>query len=194
MVLAALSQAIEARDPYTRGHSERVSLLAQAVARRLGWTSSRLGAVKIGALLHDVGKLNLDDAVLRKPGPLDEREFKEIKRHPLAGARLIRGIESLRPALPYILFHHERWDGSGYPTGRSREQSPLGARIVAVVDAFDAMISMRPYRRPLSVRRAVEEVADGAGTQFDPGVVRAFIGLWSEGELDRYLPYERLSA
>lgn len=194
MVLAALSQAIEARDPYTRGHSERVSLLAQAVARRLGWTSSRLGAVKIGALLHDVGKLNLDDAVLRKPGPLDEREFKEIKRHPLAGARLIRGIESLRPALPYILFHHERWDGSGYPTGRSREQIPLGARIVAVVDAFDAMISMRPYRRPLSVRRAVEEVADGAGTQFDPGVVRAFIGLWSEGELDRYLPYERLSA
>ncbi|HKF15478.1 MAG TPA: HD-GYP domain-containing protein [Gaiellaceae bacterium] len=194
MVLAALSQAIEARDPYTRGHSERVSVLAQALARRLGWKSSRLGAIKVGALLHDVGKLNLDDAVLRKPGPLDEREFREIKRHPLAGARLIRGIEAMRPALPYILFHHERWDGAGYPSGRSREQIPLGARIVAVVDAFDAMISMRPYRPPLPIRKAVEEVQNGAGTQFDPGVVRAFIGLWREGELDRFLPDERLSA
>jgi HD-GYP domain-containing protein (c-di-GMP phosphodiesterase class II) len=194
VVLAALSQAIEARDPYTRGHSERVSSLAQVVARRLGWKSSRLGAVRLGALLHDVGKLNLDDAVLRKPGPLDDREFGEIKRHPLAGARLIRGIHPLRPALPYILFHHERWDGAGYPTGRSREQIPLGARIVAVVDAFDAMISMRPYRPPLSVRAAVEEVRAGAGTQFDPGVVHAFLALWNEGELERFLPDERLTA
>jgi HD-GYP domain-containing protein (c-di-GMP phosphodiesterase class II) len=194
VVLAALSQAIEARDPYTSGHSERVSSLAQVVARRLGWKSSRLGAVKLGALLHDVGKLNLDDAVLRKPGPLDDREFGEIKRHPLAGARLIRGIEALRPALPYILFHHERWDGAGYPTGRSCEQIPLGARIVAVVDAFDAMISIRPYRPPLPVQAAIEEVHEGAGTQFDPGVVHAFLGLWSEGELNRFLPDERLSA
>ena len=194
MVLAALSQAIETRDPYTRGHSQRVSLLAQVVARRLGWKSARLGAVRLGALLHDVGKLNLDQAVLSKPGPLDEREFVEIKRHPLAGARLIRGFEALRPALPYILFHHERWDGAGYPTGRSREQIPLGARIVAVVDAFDAMISIRPYRSALPVRSAIAEVNDGAGTQFDPGVVRAFLAVWREGELDRFLPDERLSA
>ena len=194
MVLAALSQAIETRDPYTRGHSQRVSLLAQVVARRLGWRSARLGAVRLGALLHDVGKLNLDQAVLSKPGPLDEREFVEIKRHPLAGARLIRGFEALRPALPYILFHHERWDGAGYPTGRSREQIPLGARIVAVVDAFDAMISIRPYRAALPVRSAIAEVNDGAGTQFDPGVVRAFLAVWREGELDRFLPDERLSA
>jgi putative nucleotidyltransferase with HDIG domain len=194
VVLAALSQAIETRDPYTRGHSQRVSLLAQVVARRLGWKSARLGAVRLGALLHDVGKLNLDQAVLSKPGPLDEREFVEIKRHPLAGARLIRGFEALRPALPYILFHHERWDGAGYPTGRSREQIPLGARIVAVVDAFDAMISIRPYRSALPVRSAIAEVNDGAGTQFDPGVVRAFLAVWREGELDRFLPDERLSA
>ena len=194
MVVGALSKAIEARDPYTRGHSERVSLLAQVVARRLAWKSTRLGAVKLGALLHDVGKLNLDHAVLSKPGPLDEREFMEIKRHPLAGARLIRGFEALRPALPYILFHHERWDGAGYPTGRSREQIPLGARIVAVVDAFDAMISIRPYRAALPVRSAIAEVNEGAGTQFDPGVVRAFLAVWSEGELDRFLPHERLSA
>jgi HD-GYP domain-containing protein (c-di-GMP phosphodiesterase class II) len=194
VVLAALSQAIEARDPYTRGHSERVSSLAQVVARRLGWKSSRLAALRVGALLHDVGKLNLDEVVLRKKGPLDEREYGEIKRHPLAGARLIRGVEALRPALPYILFHHERWDGRGYPTGRSREQIPTGARIVAVVDAFDAMISGRPYRPPLSIQAAITEVRRGAGTQFDPGVVTAFLEAWSAGELDRFLPAERLSA
>jgi len=194
VVLAALSQAIESRDPNTGGHSDRVSSLAEVVARRLGWKHARLGALRLGALLHDVGKLNLDNAVLRKPGPLDEREFREIKRHPLAGARLIRGFEALRPALPYILFHHERWDGHGYPTGRSREQIPLGARIVAVVDAFDAMISVRPYRPPLSVNAALAEIEDGAGTQFDPGVVRAFLRAWSDGDLDRFLPDERLSA
>jgi putative nucleotidyltransferase with HDIG domain len=194
VVLAALSQAIEARDPYTRGHSERVSALAQVVARRLGWKSSHLRALRVGALLHDVGKLNLDEAVLRKPGPLDENEYREIKRHPLAGARLIRGFEALRPALPYILFHHERWDGQGYPSGRSREQIPAGARVVAVVDAFDAMISMRPYRPALALRAAIAEVDAGAGTQFDPGVVKVFLSVWSAGELDRFLPRERLSA
>jgi HD-GYP domain-containing protein (c-di-GMP phosphodiesterase class II) len=194
VVLAGLSQAIESRDPYTGGHSERVSSIAQVVARRLGWKTARLGALRLGSLLHDVGKLNLDEAVLRKPGPLDDHEYREVKRHPLAGARLIRGFEALRPALPYILFHHERWDGHGYPTGRSREQIPLGARIVAVVDAFDAMISVRPYRRPLPVRTAITELNRGAGTQFDPGVVSAFLSACSEGRLDRFLPDERLSA
>ena len=194
MVLAALSQAIEARDPYIRGHSDRVSALAAVVARRLGWKSSRVGALKLGAVLHDVGKLNVDAAVLRKPGPLDEREYLEIKRHPLDGARLIRRFETLRPALPYILFHHERWDGAGYPSGRSREQIPVGARIVAVTDAFDAMTSLRPYRAPLTLGTALAEVDGGAGTQFDPGVVRAFLSAWSDGELDRLLPDERLSA
>ena len=192
--MAALSHAIESRDPQTGGHSERVSSIGQVIARRLGWKSARLGALRLGALLHDVGKLNLDEAVLRKPGPLDEREYREVKRHPLAGARMIRGFDALHPALPYVLFHHERWDGHGYPTGRSREQIPLGARIVAVVDAFDAMISIRPYRPPLPVQAAISELGRGAGTQFDPTVVRAFMGVWNEGQLDRYLPDERLSA
>jgi HD-GYP domain-containing protein (c-di-GMP phosphodiesterase class II) len=194
VVLAALSQAIEARDPYTRGHSARVSALAVVIARRLGWRGSRLSGLRLGGLLHDVGKLNLDDAVLRKPGPLDEREYSEIKRHPLAGARLIRRLEALRPALPYILFHHEWWDGSGYPSGRSGEQIPVGARIVAVADAFDAMTSPRPYRPPLPLRGALAQVAGGSGTQFDPRVVRAFLAAWSDGEIDRFLPDHRLSA
>jgi HD-GYP domain-containing protein (c-di-GMP phosphodiesterase class II) len=193
-VLAAFSQAIEARDPHTHGHSARVSALAVAVARRLGWKGSPLAALGLGGLLHDVGKLNVDAALLRKPGPLDDREYGEIKRHPVAGARLVRRFEPLRPALPYILFHHERWDGGGYPSGRSLEQIPIGARIVAVVDAFDAMTSLRPYRQPLTLAHALAEVHDGAATQFDPSVVRAFLAAWSNGELSRLLPDERLSA
>jgi HD-GYP domain-containing protein (c-di-GMP phosphodiesterase class II) len=107
---------------------------------------------------------------------------------------LIRGFHELRPALPYILFHHERWDGHGYPSGRSREQIPAGARVVAVADAFDAMISMRPYRPARPVRAAIAEVNAGSGTQFDPDVVKAFLAVWSAGELDRLLPDQRLSA
>jgi HD-GYP domain-containing protein (c-di-GMP phosphodiesterase class II) len=194
VVLTALSHAIEARDPFTRGHSARVSAIAEVIARRLGWRSSRLEALRLGGQLHDVGKLNLDGAVLHKAGPLDERERIHVRGHPLAGARLIRPFTALHPALPYVLFHHERWDGHGYPSGRAREQIPTGARIVAVADAFDAMISVRPYRAPLSVRDALTELEDGAGTQFDPGVVRAFVAAWRDGELDRFLPAERLSA
>jgi HD-GYP domain-containing protein (c-di-GMP phosphodiesterase class II) len=182
VVLTALSQAIEARDPYTQGHSARVSLFAEVIARRLGWRSTRLGALRLGGQLHDVGKLNLDGNVLHKPGPLDERERIEIRRHPLAGARLIRPFAALRPALPYVLFHHERWDGEGYPSGRSREQIPPGARVLAVADAFDAMTSTRPYRGALPLDQALAEVRDCAGSQFDPVVVRAFLAAWAEGD------------
>jgi putative two-component system response regulator len=182
VVLTALSQAIEARDPYTRGHSTRVSAIAVVIARRLGWRGSRLAALRLGGQLHDVGKLNLDATVLHKPGPLDPEERVEVRRHPLVGARLIRPFAHLRPALPYVLFHHERWDGSGYPSGRSREQIPPGARILAVADAFDAMTSNRPYRAALPLGRALAEVRNCAGTQFDPAVVHAFLAAWADGE------------
>ena len=185
MVLTALSQAIEARDPYTRGHSTRVSVIAEVIARRLGWRSSRLAALRLGGLLHDVGKLSLDSAVLHKRGPLDERERVEVRRHPVVGAKLIRPFANLRPALPYVLFHHERWDGAGYPSGRSCEQIPAGARILALADAFDAMTSTRPYRTALPLDRALGEVRDCAGSQFDPAVVRAFLAAWAEGGLDQ---------
>jgi putative two-component system response regulator len=185
VVLTALSHAIEARDPYTRGHSARVSAIAEVIARRLGWRGSRLAALRLGGQLHDVGKLNLDGAVLNKSGPLDDDEQKAVRRHPLAGARLIRPFASLRPALPYVLFHHERWDGTGYPTGRSREQIPPGARILALADAFDAMISNRPYRPALPLYRALAEVRACAGSQFDPAVVRAFLAAWAEGDFDQ---------
>ena len=182
MVLTALSHAIEARDPYTRGHSARVSALAEVIARRLGWRPSLLEALRLGGQLHDVGKLNLDAAVLNKPGPLDDHERDHIRRHPLAGARLIRRFVPLRPALPYVLFHHERWDGTGYPSGRAQQQIPPGARILTVADAFDAMISNRSYRPALTISSALAEVRECAGTQFDPAVVRAFLAAWAEGE------------
>jgi HD-GYP domain-containing protein (c-di-GMP phosphodiesterase class II) len=181
-VLAALSDAIEARDPYTRGHSARVSAIAEVIARRLGWRGSRLAALRLGGQLHDVGKLNLDVEVLQKRGPLDSRERIEVCRHPLVGARLIRHFDELRPALPYVLFHHERWDGSGYPSGRSREQIPQGARILALADAFDAMTSTRPYRPALPLGRALAEVRACAGSQFDPAVVYAFLAAWADGD------------
>jgi putative two-component system response regulator len=185
VVLTALSHALEARDPYTRGHSARVSAIAEVIARRLEWGESRLVALRLGGQLHDVGKLNLDPFVLTKPGPLDAAEHSEIRRHPLVGARLIRPFASLRPALPYVLFHHERWDGAGYPSGRSREQIPLGARILALADAFDAMISNRPYRSALPLHRALGEVRACAGSQFDPAVVSAFMAAWAEGDFDQ---------
>ena len=192
-MLAALSQAIEACDPYTRGHSNRVTVLAETVARRLQWSDGRLRTLHVGGLLHDVGKLSLDVSVLRKPGPLNERERDAVSRHPLAGAKLIRPFPTLRPALPYVLYHHEWWDGSGYPSGRSREQIPVGARILAVADAFDAMTSARPYRPPRPPAAAIHELVRCAGTQFDPGITRAFVQAWYEGELRTLFEESRLA-
>ena len=186
-MLAALAQAIESCDPYTRGHSTRVTALAEALAGRLDWGERRLRALRIGGLLHDVGKLGVDTSVLQKPGPLDERERTAVQTHPVAGAKLLRQFPALRPALPYVLYHHEWWDGSGYPSGRSHEQIPLGARLLAIVDAFDAMTSERPYRPARPPSAAVHELVRCAGTQFDPGITRAFVHAWHDGQLTALL-------
>jgi HD-GYP domain-containing protein (c-di-GMP phosphodiesterase class II) len=179
-MLATLSRAIEARDPYTRGHSDRVTELAEAIARRLGWSDERLALLQVGGPLHDVGKLGVSEEVLAKPGRLGEGELKEIREHPKLGARLLLRVAAFRAAIPYVLFHHERWDGKGYPTGRAGEAIPLEARLLAVADAFDAMTSDRPYRRSLEHHEAVAEVARCAGTQFDPEIVRVFLELFAE--------------
>ena len=180
MVLSTLSRAIEARDPYTRGHSDRVTEIAEAIARRLGWDEERLELLQLGGPLHDVGKLGVSEEVLAKPGRLDEEELAQIREHPKLGARILLRIAALRGALPYVLYHHERWDGAGYPTGRAGEQIPLEARVLAVADAFDAMTSDRPYRPALDREDALAEVARCAGTQFDPEIVRIFLELFAE--------------
>jgi putative nucleotidyltransferase with HDIG domain len=180
-MLRSLSSAIEARDPYTRGHSLRVTALAEAVARWLGWTESRLETLRIGGALHDVGKLTLPVRILSKPGPLTADELDAIRTHPAAGARLIEPIRSMRRALPYVLHHHERWDGHGYPHGLRGAAIPVEARVLSVADAFDAMTSGRPYRGALSSQDALRELERCAGCQFDPELTHAFLTVWSNG-------------
>jgi putative nucleotidyltransferase with HDIG domain len=181
--LAALSAAIEARDPYARGHSSRVTVFAQAMARRIELDRERLSVLRLGALLHDVGKLTVPPAILLKSGPLDELEFGQVQRHPAAGVRMLRSLGAPREILPSVLHHHERWDGAGYPRGRAGERIPLEARILAVADSFDAMTSMRPYRTPRVPEDALEELERCAGSQFDTELVAVFAAAWGEGEL-----------
>jgi HD-GYP domain-containing protein (c-di-GMP phosphodiesterase class II) len=179
--LLALSEAIEARDPYTRGHSARVAQMAHEVGMRLRGDDVLLSLLHFGGALHDVGKLVVAEAILAKRGPLDDEEVAEVRKHPEAGARMVATDRSLRPAFPGVLFHHERWDGGGYPTGCKGVQIPLEARILAVVDCYDAMTSDRPYRAALPAEQAVEEVDRCAGTQFDPDVAQAFLQAWESG-------------
>ena len=180
-MLTSLTSAIEARDPYTRGHSLRVTTLAEAVARWLGWSESRLETLRVGGALHDVGKLTVPARILSKPGPLTLEELAAIRTHPTAGARLIEPIHSVRSALPYVLHHHERWDGDGYPHGLGGIAIPVEARVLAVADAFDAMTSGRPYRQAMSEPDALREVERCAGCQFDPEIAHAFLTVWSDG-------------
>ena len=180
-LLAALTRALDAQDPDATGHASRVATLAEIVARRLGWRE--FDALRLGGTLHDLGKLAVPQRVLLKPTELTAAELARIREHPFAGARLLAPIATVRAALPYVLFHHERWDGDGYPTGRAGAEIPLGARVLAVVDAFDAMTSDRPYRRALPAEAAIAEVDRCAGGQFDPVVARVFVRAWLEGEL-----------
>jgi HD-GYP domain-containing protein (c-di-GMP phosphodiesterase class II) len=180
-ILLGLSKAVESRDPYAVGHATRVSELADAIAVRLGWDDARRSALALGGALHDVGKLSVPAALLRKPGPLSVEEREAIRRHPRVGALLVWRVSALRAAVPGVLFHHERWDGRGYPAGRSGARIPAEARVLAVADAFDAMTSERPYRSAVQIDRALEEIDRCAGTQFDPDVAAAFLELWQAG-------------
>lgn len=179
-MLASISRALEQRDQ-TYGHGARVAALAEPVALRLGWEPQRIRTLRFAAPLHDVGKVKVRPQVLGKPGPLTPEERDEIRHHPSAGAQLILPLRRFRDALPYVLFHHERWDGGGYPAGLHRRAIPIEARILAVADAFDAMISPRPYRRALTHEHALSEVESGAGTQFDPDVADLFLEVWADG-------------
>lgn len=182
-LLATFSAALEARDPYLRGHSTRVTAFAEALARLLGWRGTRLEALHLGGSLHDVGKISVDANVLRKPGPLTEEELEQIRRHPVTGARLVESFDDFESALPYVLHHHERWDGFGYPHGLSGDGIPVEARLLGVADAFDAMTSARAYRPALTVEQALVELERCAGTQFDPELARTFVAGWRQGAI-----------
>lgn len=172
--LKALVQALESRDLETHGHSERVVTFSLRLAHELGMDKDALRNLELGALLHDIGKIGVPDAILRKPAALNEEEWNKMKLHPQHGQKILRNIDFLENAAHLVAQHHEKWDGSGYPYGLRGEDIDLSARIFAVVDAFDAMISDRVYRRGRSYQDALEELERCAGTQFDPLVVEAF--------------------
>jgi putative nucleotidyltransferase with HDIG domain len=171
--IRALAAALDARDPYTAGHSERVSALSVLIARHMNLNEAEVDIIRLGALLHDIGKIGVSDHVLRKPGPLSADEFEQIRRHPGLGARILRKVPFLEPHLAIVELHHERPDGKGYPFGLLGDNIPLEARIVHVADAFDAMTSARAYRPARAASVALAELQRYSGTQFDPDTVDA---------------------
>jgi len=173
-VVRALSSAIDAKDPYTCGHSERVAHVAVRLAKELGCDSKTLTTLYLAGLLHDIGKIGIDDGILRKSGRLSDEEYEHVKRHTQIGHRILHDLAKMEEVLPVVLHHHESWDGRGYPDRLAGEHIPLGARIVAVADAYDAMHSDRPYRKGMADERIEEIFRQGAGKQWDPAVVEAF--------------------
>ncbi len=182
-MLDRLSRAIEARDPHSEGHSDRVTRLAVAVARRLRWMDEDVAMLELGGVLHDIGKVAVSLDVLCKPASLTPEERDEVEVHPSVGAVLVERWPRASHVVSHVLHHHERWDGSGYPRGLEGEQIPLGARLLAIADAFDAMTSTRAYRGALSSAEACAELERCAGTQFDPDLVAPFLLVW--GATDR---------
>ncbi|HVS15041.1 MAG TPA: HD domain-containing phosphohydrolase [Thermoanaerobaculia bacterium] len=181
--LRSLLAAVEAKEPYTRGHSERVASYSQAIARHLSDSKTLHEQVWIAGLLHDIGKIGIDDRILNKGDVLTHDEFEEMKRHPVIGAEIMSTIEPLRPIVPAIRSHHERWVGGGYPDGISGEDIPLMARIVGVADTFDALTTQRVYQAPFAPDEALEIVRSLRGQNFDPRVVEAFFAAYDRGEI-----------
>ncbi|MCE5284602.1 MAG: HD-GYP domain-containing protein [Pelosinus sp.] len=177
----ALTTALDAKSHYTSGHSERVAEFSVLLAQGLGLSFPEQQRIHIGAHLHDIGKIGIPDAVLNKAGRLTEQEFAEIRQHPVIGAKIVGQVKVLHGVVDIVRFHHERFDGKGYPEGLIGSGIPLGARIVAVADAFDAMISSRPYRTAYTFEKALAEIKLGRGSQFDPVIADVLLDMHSKG-------------
>ena len=169
--MRALLAAVDAKDRYTRSHSLNVAAYAVEIGRRLRLPEPALETLEVAALLHDLGKIGVADAILNKPGPLTDEEYDAVKKHPQTAVDILGHMSFLNDHRPIILHHHERFDGSGYPTGRSGEEIPIGARILAVADALDTMLSPRTYKEAFTTDRVRRELRHGAGRQFDPAIV-----------------------
>ncbi len=170
-----LAEAIDAKDPYTRGHSDRVRRMSLQIAIALGWNEERIEALEYGALLHDIGKIGIKDEILQKPGILSPEEYQTIQEHPLIGVKIVEGIDFFKDKIPMIRNHHEHFDGKGYPDGLAGEAIPLEARIISVPDAFDAMASLRPHRGAMALNDILLEMEKHKGKQFDPNILETFL-------------------
>lgn len=176
-----LANVIEARDEYTRGHIERVQSYALGLAQALGWDAEALAILEFGALLHDIGKIVVPRAILNKTSSLNPNEWAVMRQHTEIGAHLLSGVDHLQPAIPYVLHHHEHWDGNGYPAGLAGNNIPVEGRLLTIVDTFDAMTSPRPYHLAKPKQEALAEIKRLAGIQFDPIMVEIFIKLQLNG-------------
>jgi len=186
--LRSVISIVEAKDPYTKGHTERVASYAMALANRLDMPEEDLRRIMFAALLHDIGKMGVLDAIINKPGPLSEPEWELMRAHPVVGAAIVEKMEFLKGTVEIVRHHHESWNGRGYPDSLEGEDIPFGARIVTVADSFDAMTTDRPYRKALSIDEAVQRLEDGAGVQFDARLVKAFVAYVREKGEDLAIP------
>jgi putative nucleotidyltransferase with HDIG domain len=177
--LQMMAQAVDLKDPYTSNHSQRVSKYAVRLARTMGLSEEEVERIRIGALMHDIGKIGISGSIIRKPGKLSLEERIKMQRHSAVSADIIEPLEILGESAEMVRHHHENWDGTGYPAGLKGEEIPLGSRIILVADAFDALITDRPYRRAASRSEALDVIRKHAGTQFDPAVVRALEKVYS---------------
>ena len=183
--MRAFVAAIDAKDPYTRGHSERVAAYSRVITKHLGLPESEQHRIWVGALLHDVGKIGIEDKILTKGGVLTDEEYEQMKLHPVIGAEIMSRIEQLKAMIPAIRWHHEAWDGSGYPDGLEGEKIPLSARIVGIADTFDAITTNRPYQKAYESAFAVETIHKLSGKRFDVRVVGAFQRAFEAGLIQK---------
>lgn len=182
-IFSFLAKLIDERLPYPEGHSERVTSLSLLVGKELGLSTEELENLEKAALLHDIGMLKVRDEILLKPAPLTDPEWQEIKEHPRRGAEILRTVDYFKTIVPWVLYHHERYDSTGYPQGLGKDEIPLPAKIIAVADTFDALTSPRPYRRTFSPEEALEEIKKHSGKQFDPWIVEIVERMYGEGRL-----------
>jgi HD-GYP domain-containing protein (c-di-GMP phosphodiesterase class II) len=182
--ISALAEAVEAKDAYTRGHCDRVARMSVAIALRADLDTSRVMELELAAILHDVGKIGVEEGVVGKLGPLSRDEARDMRHHPEIGARILSPLSSLHRVGLYVKHHHEHYDGSGYPDGLEGDKIPLPSRIILLADAFDAMTTDRPYREALTREETFQRISEGRGRQFDPQIVDLFFALGEEGYID----------
>jgi putative nucleotidyltransferase with HDIG domain len=179
-IITSLVNALEARDSYTQGHSQRVTNYALKIAQKLGWSNEEIEKLRKASLLHDLGKIGIPDSILHKKGQLTEEEFGFIKKHEIFGVNILLPLKELESILPWIMYHHEKWDGSGYPHGLSAESIPMGAQIIAVSDVYDALTTGRDYKLALTPADAFNILIKSKGTHFNPQLVDIFVSLFPE--------------